>query len=44
MQSCTDHFAVSITTVSRTERAIKPNYEFAARYRDWLTGQIAETA
>ncbi|WP_218828801.1 IS110 family transposase [Rhodococcus sp. 06-235-1A] len=44
MQSCADHFAVSLTTISRTERAIKPNHDFAARYRDWLTGQLAETA
>ncbi|MEK8071173.1 hypothetical protein [Rhodococcoides navarretei] len=39
-----DHFAVSLTTISRTERAIKPNHEFAARYHDWSTGQLTETA
>ncbi|KJF24539.1 MULTISPECIES: IS110 family transposase [unclassified Rhodococcus (in: high G+C Gram-positive bacteria)] len=37
MQAAADHFEVSLTTVSRTERGIKPNHEFAARYRTWLS-------
>ncbi|NHE67526.1 hypothetical protein G9U53_24700 [Rhodococcus sp. D-46] len=32
-QSVADHFHVSLTTISRTERATKPNYESASRYR-----------
>ncbi|MDJ0362268.1 IS110 family transposase [Rhodococcus sp. H29-C3] len=44
MQSCADHFAVSLTTISRTERAIKPNHQFASRYREWLTGQLSDSA
>ncbi len=39
MQSIADQFDVSLTTISRTERAIKPNYEFATRYRKWLKEQ-----
>ncbi|MBT2273595.1 IS110 family transposase [Rhodococcus enclensis] len=44
MQSCADHFEVSLTTISRTERAIKPNHEFASRYRDWLKRQLPVAA
>lgn len=32
-KSVADHFNVSLTTISRTERAIEPNYEFASRFR-----------
>lgn len=44
MQSVADHFNVSLTTISRTERAIKPNYEFASRYRAWLKDRPAQSA
>jgi transcriptional regulator with XRE-family HTH domain len=33
MQAVADHLGVSLTTLSRTERGIKPNNEFAADYR-----------
>lgn len=36
MQAAADHLDVSLTTISRTERGIKPNHEFAAAYRSWL--------
>jgi transposase len=36
MQAAADHLGVSLTTISRTERGIRPNHEFAATYRTWL--------
>lgn len=39
MQAAADHLGVSLTTISRTERGIKPNHEFAALYRSWLDTQ-----
>src|SRR5665213_2905091 len=36
MQAAADHLGVSLTTISRTERGIRPNHEFAAVYRSWL--------
>ncbi len=36
MQSVDDHFYVPLTTISRAERATKPNYESASRYRAGL--------
>jgi len=43
MQSVADHFNVSLTTIARTERAIKLNYEPASRYRAWLKEQPAQS-
>ena len=36
MQTAADQLGVSLTTISRTERGIDPNQEFAAIYRAWL--------
>lgn len=37
MQAAADHLGVSLTTISRTERGIRPNHQFAATYRSWLS-------
>ena len=39
MQAAADHLGVSLTTISRTERGIRPNHDFAATYRAWLHGE-----
>ena len=39
MQVVADHFGLALTTISRTERGIKVNHEFARKYRDWLDHQ-----
>lgn len=44
MQAAADHLGVSLTTISRTERGIKPNHELAATYRIWLREQTVSTA
>jgi len=44
MQAAADHLGVSLTTISRTERGIKPNHELAASYRAWLNSQPAVIA
>ena len=36
MQAAADQLRVSLTTISRTERGIRTNHEFAATYRTWL--------
>lgn len=36
MQAAARHPGVSLTTISRTKRGIKPNQEFTAAYRPWL--------
>lgn len=36
MQVAADHFHLALTTISRTERGIRANYEFASQYRTWL--------
>ena len=33
-QVAADHFHLALTTISRTERGIRANYEFAAHYRN----------
>ncbi len=43
MQAAADHLGVSLTTISRTERGIKPNHELAATYRTWLHTKTAST-
>jgi transposase len=35
---------VSLTTISRTERGVRPNHEFAATYRAWLNDRTPATA
>lgn len=37
MQAAADHLSVSLTTISRTERGIRTNHQFAASYRSWLS-------
>lgn len=44
MQAAADHLGVSLTTISRTERGIRPNHEFAAAYRSWLDTQTLANA
>ena len=39
MQVVADHFGLALTTISRTERGIKVNHDFARNYRDWLACQ-----
>ena len=44
MQAAADYLGVSLTTISRTERGIRPNHEFAATYRAWLQGKTLAVA
>jgi len=44
MQAAADHFGVALTTISRTERGINANHEFAQQYRAWLDQQTQQNA
>jgi transposase len=44
MQVAADQPGVSLTTISRTERGVRPNHEFAATYRAWLNDKALATA
>lgn len=44
MQAAADHFGVALATISRTERGINANREFAQQYRTWLDQQTQEIA
>lgn len=39
MQAVAGHFGLSLTTISRTERGIAVNHDFARKYRNWLEHQ-----
>lgn len=44
MQAVTDHFNLALTTISRTERGIAVNHDFAREYRNWLEHQHVKIA
>jgi transposase len=44
MQIAADQLGVSLTTISRTERGIRPSHQFAATYRAWLNDKALAAA
>ena len=44
MQVAADQLGVSLTTISRTERGVRPDHVFAATYRAWLNDRTPATA